>query len=453
MQNKFFLAALKVYGAAWTAAQPILSKNRRLAEGWEQRLVGPGWFGSGLSGPGNAPADIWLHGASAGECRLVEAILREMQSMNDFHPRMLLTSCTSQGINVLHQAAEAVKDSITTTIRYFPLDNPSAMDRALEQASPRLIVLLETELWPGLLYCAAQRKIPVLVLNARMTPASARGYSLIPKAFAEQIAPRKVLAVSERDAARFAKLFNTDSTEIGTMLNIKFDYATPRVSGETLQEHLPDMPDSPIIVLGSTRKEEERAVARTVELLRKKMPKARIVVAPRHMHRAKKQYNKLASATTAPILASTLAPEERIRPGNIVVWDRFGELTALYGLAHAAFVGGSLAPLGGQNILEPMAQGVAPCVGPSLFNFEWTGPEVFSMNLAYQVSGPEELAHALAENAANPEKRDLVRERFDKYVSEKRGGTRQAIDAMRAFFQEEPQGAKPDEALNQDDLV
>ncbi len=435
MQNKLFLAALKVYGAVWTAAQPLLRKNKRLAEGWTERLVGPGWFGPELTSPGNAQADIWLHGASAGECRLVENILRELAAMDDFHPRLLLTACTRQGIDVLRQAAGNAKDALTTTVRYFPLDAPEAMNRAFDQAQPRLIVLLETELWPGLLYCAAQRDIPVLVLNARMTPGSARGYALAPKSFAKHIAPRKVLAVSEQDAARFEKIFGPDSTEIGTMLNIKFDSITAQTATGSLREHLPDMPDSPIVVLGSTRKEEEHAVARTVELLRKKMPRARMVVAPRHMHRTKKQYDRLAGPAVAPILASTLAPNEHIRPGSIVVWDRFGELNELYGLAQAVFVGGSLAPLGGQNILEPMAQGVAPCVGPSLFNFEWTGPEIFSMNLARRVANPEELALVLSESAAHPENREEVRKRFDAYLSGKRGGTRQAIEAMRAFLQ------------------
>ena len=439
MQNKFCLAALKAYGIAWTAARPVLRKNHRLAEGWDQRLVGPGWFGSDLAGPGNDPADIWIHGASGGECRLVESILRELRGTDGFRPRLLLTACTSQGVDVLRRAVDALEGELSATVRFFPLDSPEILNRALDQARPKLVVLLETELWPGLLFSAAQREIPVLVLNARMTPGSARGYSLAPKAFVELVAPRKVLAVSEQDAARFAKLFDADKTEVGVMSNIKFDHIASGISGDPLREHLPDMPDSPVILLASTRKEEEPAVVRTVELLLKKTPRARVVAAPRHMHRAKKLYNRLAGPTVAPVLASTLAPGEHIRPGAVTVWDRFGELNALYGLAGAVFVGGGLAPLGGQNFLEPMAQGVVPCVGPSLFNFEWTGPEIFSMKLARKVSGPEELAEVLTENAANPENRDDVRKRFDEYIAGKRGGTRQAIEAMRAFLEEKQQ--------------
>lgn len=436
MHNKFCLAALKAYSIAWRAAQPILRKNRRLSEGWNERLVGPGWFGADSGAQDNSSACIWIHGASGGECRLVESLLRELQTMPDFRPHLLLTACTRQGVDVLHQAVDSLKEELSVTVRYFPLDSPEIMDRALELVRPRLIVLLETELWPGLLFCAAQRSIPVLVLNARMTPGSARSYSLVPKTFVELIAPRKVLAVSEQDAARFTELFRPEKTDVERMLNIKFDYIAPLTSSAALQEHLPDIPDSPIILLASTRKEEEPAVAGTIELLRKNMPNARVVVAPRHMHRAKPLYKQLASPRVAPVFASTLAPGEHVRPGSTVVWDRFGDLNALYGLAQSVFVGGSLAPLGGQNFLEPMAQGVVPCVGPSLFNFEWTGPEVFSMKLARKVAGPEELAEALVENAANPEKREDVRERFGQYISGKRGGTRRAIEAMRDFLRE-----------------
>lgn len=415
-----------LYGLTWQMARPFLRRHKRLAQGFAQRLAPQGWLGSGA-------VDCWVQAASGGEAYLVRQLAQELAKnlpASTTPLRLLCTSCTTQGLEILENTrcwVEAEAPQLIIIPRFFPLDQPSVMRRALSQASPKLLLLLETELWPGLLMACADNKVPVALVNGRMREKSLRGYKKL-GALWTRAAPVRVLAVAADDAARFAALFGAE--RVGVMPNMKFDGVQTEADGVRAPLPLQFPPETPFIVLGSVRKEEEEALLPVLAELSQKAPQACIALAPRHMERIKAWTERLEAACLTFLRRSALEREATAAPGRILLWDRFGELRALYDRADAIFVGGTLAALGGQNFLEPLSSGVIPCIGPDFRNFAWAGDELFAAGLVRVVPDAASLAPALLEQLAAPVSKANVQKRFAAYLTPRRGGSKQAADLV-----------------------
>ena len=468
---------LKAYGGLWTVASPLLRRHKRLAEGFDQRLAPPDWPGLPPKTAQGGPR-VWLQAASGGEARLVHSLLPAFTDLllqaappvltggpgtpeapmtpgpakipatpgSPLPPpaSVLCTTFTRQGLDVLRE----LPPRTGAVARYFPLDAPRLMARALDAAAPDLLVLLETELWPGLLDAARRRGVPVLVLNGRMTPKSFKAYSLL-RPFWRNVAPARVLAVSPDDANRFAELFRCP---VSVMPNIKFDGTAeaakaPPPPSIRAEAGIPG--EALLAAFASVREEEEDLLLPVIRSLagsRAAGAPVAVAVAPRHMHRVDAWARKLGDAGVAFSRRSEKSgPAETAR--TVCLWDSFGELRSLYASADAAFVGGSLAPLGGQNFLEAPALGVAALVGPHTGNFLWVGDDVFATGLVRRVPDAETLADAIrgvfatrfpsglpADAATAAHAREeaacLVRKHFLDWLGPKTGGAAQAARAM-----------------------
>ncbi len=408
------------YGLAWSAALPLLSRNRRLASGLEQRT---------LRRELPAPCHVWMQAASGGEAYLAREILQGLAPhLAGRRIKVLATTNTDQGLCVLNQAKAAITDLELAT-GFFPFDAPGIMDRAVEAAAPRLAVLLEGEMWPGFTAACRRRGIPVLLLNGRMTRRSFSRYRLLPGA-AGLLSPDMVLAVSPEDAERFAALFGRD--RVGTMPNIKFDRLAGSLVGSTGAPALTGMAGEAgaFCVLGSIRQEEESEVLHMIRHLLCRRPTLSIGLFPRHMERVRAWQKRLAGAGIRCDLRSSLTGPAA--PGGVVLWDVFGELGQAYGLAGAAFVGGSLKPLGGQNILEPLAAGTPTVTGPHWTNFAWAGRGLVDEGLLREATDWREAAAALEAMLQSPPPRAEVRGRMLRYAEARRGGA----EAARALIAE-----------------
>jgi 3-deoxy-D-manno-octulosonic-acid transferase len=420
---------LGVYGLAWRALLPGLKRNGRLAEGWDERTLA-----SGLP----PQADLLIHAASGGESYLAWELLRQLPAtLAALEPgrqpdapalRVLVTTFTSQGLGVLTQAAADLAPGVTLLPAYFPFDLPGPMAKVLDAVRPRAVVLLETELWPGLLAACRARGVPALVLNGRMTDKSLRGYSWLPW-FWRALAPAQVLATSDEDAKRFGTVFGQpqDHERLGLMPNIKFD----RLRFEAALEP-PDCagllpPDAPFVILGSVRKEEEDEVLKIIQGLREARPRAVIGLFPRHLRRVCVWERTLREAGLDFSLRSE---NRRAEPGQVILWDVFGELSGAFSLACAAFLGGSLAELGGQNFLEPLAHGVTAVTGPSWSNFAWVGREIFDTGLVRQAPDWRGVLTELSALVAQTPDPALVRAKASAYASSRRGGAAAASKAV-----------------------
>ena len=408
---------LAVYGAAWRLARPFLDRNKRLKHGLSQRLVPSGW---------SKRAHVWIQAASGGEAFLAWQMLREMP--DDTQMTILLTSCTKQGVEVLEKAQKWAADEksyLDVIVTYFPYDQPKTMQRAVEMVSPKVMVLLETEVWPSLMTACTERNIPVALLNARMNPRSLAGYLLI-SGFLRRIRPTMIHAISEEDALRYAALFGANG--VHTMCNIKFDsVAAVRAKGKNPLEGTVVKKNSPLIVLGSVREEEEIDVLKLIEKLKAARPKTSIALFPRHMERIGAWQMMLEGAQLPVVIRSQIT--EPPAPGSIILWDTFGELGHAYQLARAVFVGGSLAPLGGQNFLEPLSFGKTPVIGPSFYNFKWT-KGVIDEGMVYSMENADEVYEQIMRILKRPAKPEATQKKFSAWLTTCQGGTAQAVKTI-----------------------
>jgi len=402
---------LKLYDWAWGVAIPLLKRNPRLKDGYAART---------LAAVPRGPFDIWIQAASAGEAYLAASLIKALPTNMKFD--VLVTTNTRQGMEILEKVQG--EQQLNVQLTFFPFDKPGIMDSAVLRFDPQVMVLLETELWPGLLSALHRHGCKILMINARMTPKSLKRYRLMPR-FWKALAPHRVLAISGADADRFTELFGRETVSV--MPNIKFDrvvlenLSTPNTPG--LQQLLPQ--ESDFLVMGSVRQEEEPEVTEILGKLIQRFPDLVIGIFPRHMHRlsAWKQY---LGKTRKTWICRSEVKDGQIKPGTLVLWDTFGELNVAYSKATAVFVGGSLAPLGGQNFLEPLIHGVIPVIGPSWENFAWVGDSLFSQGLVRKVQNWEMAVAALSQLIETPPPKSKIQDRAAAYVKKQQGGTNQA---------------------------
>lgn len=439
------------YAALWRIVRPFLRRARRLADGWEERLVPDDWTG---------PADLWIQAASGGEARLAVTLLRALgerlqkaggEDRAGHAVRVLVTTWTRQGRDVLENSLVSpgrLAPALELAVRFAPLDDPAVARRAVARVCPRALLLLETELWPGLMGACAEAGVPVHIFNARMTRASYEGYRII-RSVLRALPVCRVHATSREDAERFFRLFGPDEggrtfgrrrpCVVDVMPNIKLDRAAEALESPVRADLAGLFREAaPLILLASVRREEERLLAPLTGKLLRKFPRAVLVVAPRHMHRVRPWMERLHDLGHRPETVSSLPPGQVARPGRALVWDRFGDLPRLYAVADAVFVGGSLGRGGGQNFLEALAAGVVPCVGPSLDNFRWAlgeddPPSLADAGLLRVCSGPkavgrylEEVCRHVPDRWDGPPAREEVRRRFRQWLTPRTGGSRLA---------------------------
>ena len=235
--------------------------------------------------------------------------------------------------------------------------------------------------------------------------------------------------MSSDDASRFATLFGSEKVQ--TMHNIKFDRIGDAKQTEAADNPLTSLiaPQAKFIVLGSVRQEEEADITKLICHIKQKNDRIIIGIFPRHMHRIK-NWEKILAEQSLPWQLRSQSRHE-ITDGTIILWDTMGELSFAYEIAEAAFVGGSLAPLGGQNFLEPLTCGLQPVIGPSWSNLLWIGQEIIDQKLVIQQNDWLSVSEALLDLIAKPQQREKNREAIMKYVENRRGGSLQACKAIK----------------------
>jgi 3-deoxy-D-manno-octulosonic-acid transferase len=413
--NKAHRTALGLYNLAWSLAIPAFKCNQRLAEGFRERTLQHVML---------SKSDLWIQAASAGESKLAQAILKQLNPGKPL--RVLLTSNTNQGLEILNRTiidSDISGNGVSAYAAYCPFDRPSIMEKAVSLVKPRVMVLLESEIWPGLLAALKKFRSNILVLNGRMTPKSLSRYLIWPSLW-RSLRPDKILAISENDAERFGRVFGREHVEV--MPNIKFDGVDNTDDRWSVHNPLNKIiqPGTPFLVLGSIRKEEERLTEKIIKDILIRCPEIVIGLFPRHMHR---MAHWIETLNRMPISWAVRSKMDAHAPnGSLILWDTFGELSSAYKLARGAFVGGSLAPLGGQNFLEPLMCGIVPVIGPSWENFAWTGPEIVENGLVKVAANWLEVVHFLVEILEKPSPHENVRKAALRYLRNRQGGTDKA---------------------------
>ena len=424
MTDKTIHTALRLYDTAWAVAMPFLRVSTRLKDGFYPRQLRTKTL---------PDADIWIQAASGGEAYLAWTLLAQLRPPAPI--RILITTNTRQGMDILVKAAEELAGTapgVTIFPAWFPFDRPSIMDKAVSMVTPKLAVLLESEIWPGFLYALKSRNCPVFIINGRMTPKSMAAYRKFPGA-AKTLRPDRILAISNDDAKRFGSVFG--GRGVSVMSNIKFDslvIAPPNGETQRRTDFTDDMlpAGSPFFVLGSVRREEENQITKIIQKIHKNRPDVITGLFPRHLNRLDRWKKTINDIGLKWRLRSNL--EKPAMPGDVILWDAFGELSLAYAAAEAVFVGGSLAPLGGQNFLEPLVYGTIPVIGPSYENFAWVGDDIFHKGLVVKTRNHSEAADRLIEQIDNPAPRTEIIAKANAFIKTRQGGTRKACEAIEA---------------------
>jgi 3-deoxy-D-manno-octulosonic-acid transferase len=411
---------LDVYNLMWFLVLPCLQCVKKIRPHFYRRI----WFSKVYT---HQPVDIWIQAASSGEAHMANEIIKNWPV--DTPATILVTTNTQQGMDILDEALPPAH--VTRLIEFFPFDVPSFMEKALTHYSPKVVTLLEAELWPGLLAGCRRHNVPVVLTNGRVQTRNMARYLMFPR-FWKELQPEHIYAVSHEDALRFGYVFGTDSIEV--MPNIKFDRCTWPSPIPYVHNPVSKLmkAQSQFVVFGSVRKEEESQILDSVVRLLHERPRAIVGIFPRHMHRISAWRQALESAGLQWTMRSKCS--KRVNQGVVILWDQFGELEYAYALARGVFVGGTMAPVGGQNFLEPLAQGVVPCIGPHWHNFQWIGQEIIDQGLVQQVNNSDELVNFLLEHIKSPASRNKIHAKFQEYIKAHQGGTDFVIQKLTPYI-------------------
>ncbi len=370
--------------------------------------------------PAGETPRIWIHAVSVGETLSavpLVRILRERLASAD----LFFSTVTLTGQEV---ARKAVGPQVEATF-FFPFDLPGVSGKFLDRIRPDLVAILETEIWPNFLGECAARGIPLLILNGRISDRSFRGYGRLRPFFASVLAC--VTAVSmqtEKDAQRIIAL-GADPGKVEVTGNMKFDVAHPP---ETVTPFLAWLRDekkkgSRWIVAGSTHEGEEAAVLSAFRDARTVSRSVRLLLAPRHPERFATVENLCERRGWRVVRRSSVGESEDGDSAAVILLDTMGELLAAYSAADIAFVGGSLVPKGGHNILEPALFGVATVAGPHMENFREIALIFSRGDALVLVKDEAELGRRFSEWAADPAPFSEMGRRARGLLEQHRGAT------------------------------
>lgn len=352
-------------------------------------------------GAGVAQRPIWVHAVSVGE---VQASAALVNSLRDRYPDIpiIVTTFTPTGAG---RARMLFKDR--AQVRYLPFDLPGAVRRFFARVRPRLAVIFETELWPNLYHECGRRRVPLVLASARLSPRSVGRYRRLGALFRETLARGVVVAAQgEADATRFRSL-GSDPGSTHVTGNLKFDFSVPddiAARGRSLRAYYAG--ERPVWVAGSTHGGgEEEALIEAHKIVRGRYPRALLVLAPRHPNRFGEVAAQLVSRGVRFVRRSQQPAAGATTEAEILLLDTLGELLDFYAAADVAFVGGSLVPVGGHNLLEPAALGLPILTGPHNSNSEEAARLLIAGGAVAVVHDPQDLADKVATLFAEPDTR------------------------------------------------
>lgn len=404
-------------------------RHGKYVQGWRERL-------------GNVPEIrvegrplIWLHCVSVGEAQAARPLARAILDKFPSHALAVsTTTLTGQRIarDVFRDEAEAVF--------YFPFDWAWTARRALRAVNPSIVLIMETELWPNFLRQCEKRRVPVAIVNGRLSERSFRRYRLI-RRFVKRILSGLEIGLMQtaEDAERMRALgLAPERTFVSG--NVKFDAridAGALALTDELLKRFSFKDERPLIVAASTHAPEERIMLEAFKQLRSLSAhaQARLLIAPRHPERFTEVAQLLESSGLAWTRRSA-APVESDQECAVLLLDSIGELRSVYPLAHLVFVGGSLVPTGGHNILEPAAVGACTLTGAHTFNFTaivkafLEADALLQLPVLSEKDAPRALCETLAELLSNDERRREIGEHARAALERNRGATKRTVELL-----------------------
>ncbi|MBN3809353.1 lipid IV(A) 3-deoxy-D-manno-octulosonic acid transferase [Paraburkholderia sp. Ac-20347] len=428
-----------VYRAAWWLIAPLavlrLFIRSRRERGYREHVCERFGFAAGRLPEDDTPL-IWVHAVSVGETRAAQPLIDALLAARP-DARILLTHMTPGG---RAQGEQLFGDRVLRC--YLPYDMPHAVRRFLHTWRPSLGLVMETEVWPTLIDECRRADVPLVLTNARM---SARSFKRAAKfgAGAREVFGgfTRVLAQSPSDAERLTAL---GARNVAVLGNLKFDMASPPALVARGRDWRRAIGARPVWVAASTREGEEELVLQAFAAL--EVPDALLILVPRHPQRfdevaalvARRNLKLERRSQWAPASTGTAHADVPALPQdvNVLLGDSMGEMGAYYAAADVAFIGGSLLPLGGQNLIEACAVGTPVLIGPHVFNFTQATADAVAAGGALQVQDPADLARVLRELFKDKSRRVTMGAAASAFASRHRGATARTVDVLTTLLPE-----------------
>jgi 3-deoxy-D-manno-octulosonic-acid transferase len=396
-----------------------MARHGKYRKGFAERM---GRVPARLRLPGEPEPVIWVHAVSVGEVLAVAGLVEELQRRFSQH-KIFISTTTDTG------QALARKRFGAANVFYFPMDFAFAIRPYLLALRPQMVVIVETEFWPNFLRLAHASGARIAVVNARISDRSWPNYRRFRALLQRLLANVDLfLAQTEADAARLQNI-GAPQERVRVTGNLKFDIVAPDPPAivERLRTSIAAAGAGPVLVCGSTADGEEPLLLKAFENLRVQYPRAVMILAPRHPERFA-VVAALLEQMSISFYRRSLWDGEPLA-GGVFLLDTMGELAALYALADIAFVGGSLVPRGGHNIIEPARHGVATVVGNHTENFRDI-VSLFQSRNAVRVAGPAELPLVFLELLANDAERKALGQRAAETLRSQIGATARTASAL-----------------------
>ncbi|HIU63844.1 MAG TPA: tetraacyldisaccharide 4'-kinase [Candidatus Avacidaminococcus intestinavium] len=372
---------------------------------------------------------IWIHGASVGEIVATSPLVKEIRRAMP-EAKILVSSVTTSGYDMAHQIIPEAD-----AIIYFPLDLPFISESFVKRIMPRVFLPVETELWPNFLRAIRLRKIPVMMVNGRISEKSVKSYRYLYTILEDMLGSVSRFCMQSTIDAEYIAHLGADKRKIVVTGNTKFDQTYAEVTAEDLlryKEELGIENSYPVIVAGSTHPTEEKALLEAFTEVRKHYANARLVIAPRKITRADEIIKLGRNYGFETGLRSVLAKSnEKTRTEYpVLLIDTIGELGRIYAVGDVVFVGGSLIKHGGHNVLEPAAHGKPILVGSSMSNFKDSFALLRKSGACRQVNDEKELTEQMMTILADDELRAQMGKASLQVISENRGAAVRSIQYL-----------------------
>jgi 3-deoxy-D-manno-octulosonic-acid transferase len=344
---------------------------------------------------------IWVHAVSFGEVEAARPVIKSLQSDYPNHD-ILITTMTPTGS---HRVKQLYNNSVHHC--YLPYDLPYFIKRFLHRTQPQFGIIMETELWPNVLRQCHKLAIPTVLANARMSARSAKGYQRFPGLTRSILTDISLIAAqTEQDKHRFLEL-GADSKNLHAIGNLKYEISLPTGVKEeaSLMRNMWGQ-DRPVWVAASTHEGEEEIILNAARHVRAAIPNLLLIIVPRHPER----FNRVAALSQRSGSNTLRRTENKPCRSDIQTFivDTMGELPLFYAACDIAFVGGSLVPVGGHNLLEPAALGKPIVTGPHYFNFNDITQSFLGENAVIEVQDSQSLATAVIDILTNTDQQELM---------------------------------------------
>ena len=388
-----------------------ISRSRRYIDRLLQRF-GFGLQSGASGGYGNR---IWIHAVSVGEVNAAIPLIHALQENYPDRP-VTVTTMTPTG-------ADTVARNFNHTVDhcYLPYDYPGAVKRFLNRLNPCMAIIMETEIWPNYIVECRYRDIPVIYANTRLSKKSWQGYVRFKKLISPILEKVDYFAVQTRaDSERLVSL-GVNQNRVRVTGSMKFELDIPASTLEAARSVRRNLgSDRPVLVAGSTREGEEAHVLKAFFDAKRAIPDLLLVLVPRHPERFRKVY-RLCLRSEYKTILRTRSSGVIGSDVDIYVVDTMGELSLLIAAGDIAYIGGSLVPAGGHNLLEACAASVAVIFGPHMFNFQEISDRVLEKGAGVQIMNARELAEVIVRLVNDPVLRDQYGSHGKEFVDENKG--------------------------------